>query len=158
MQSATLSLLTIRAPFDGTIVIRPPRPGELLGSEPMAGIGHRAADFRSMVAEVDVPEGLNLVRPAGPARSPRRLPVALPRRGAGDRPGRPRQATVAVRVASSSRWTASSPTWPRAWASSRRSSPPSSSAARRTLVPAAPSPPRRARGAGGRQQRRASAR
>jgi len=67
VQSATLSLLTIRAPFDGTVVNRPPRPGELLGSELMAGSIIELADFRSMVAEVDVPEGrLGLVRPGGP--------------------------------------------------------------------------------------------
>lgn len=67
VQSATLSLLTIRAPFEGTIVNRPPRPGELLGSELMAGTVIELSDFRSMVAEVDVPEGrLHLVRPGGP--------------------------------------------------------------------------------------------
>ncbi|MDO9017376.1 MAG: efflux RND transporter periplasmic adaptor subunit [Deltaproteobacteria bacterium] len=67
VQSATLSLLTIRAPFDGTVVNRPPRPGELLGSELMAGSIIELADFASMVAEVDVPEGrLGLVRVGGP--------------------------------------------------------------------------------------------
>jgi HlyD family secretion protein len=67
VQSAALSLLTIRAPFDGTVVNRPPRPGELLGSELMAGTIIEVADFRSMVAEVDVPEGrLGLVRVDGP--------------------------------------------------------------------------------------------
>jgi RND family efflux transporter MFP subunit len=67
VQSATLSLLTIRAPFDGTVVNRPPRPGELLGSELMAGTVIELADFRSMVAEVDVPEGrLGLIRVGGP--------------------------------------------------------------------------------------------
>lgn len=67
VQAAALSLLTIRAPFDGTVVNRPPRPGELLGSELMAGSIIELADFRSMVAEVDVPEGrLGLVRIGGP--------------------------------------------------------------------------------------------
>lgn len=102
VQSASLSLLTIRAPFDGTVVNRPPRPGELLGSELMAGTVVELADFASMVAEVDVPEGrLGHVRVDGPceialdAFPGRRFRGAV--RELGHRVDRSK-ATVAVRV------------------------------------------------------------
>lgn len=102
VQSTALSLLTIRAPFDGTVVNRPPRPGELLGSELMAGTVVELADFRSMVAEVDVPEArLGLVHVGGPceialdAFPGRRLRGEV--RDLGHRVDRSK-ATVAVRV------------------------------------------------------------
>ncbi len=68
-----LGQLTIHAPFDGVVLNRPPQPGELVGAGTIAGSATNAAaavievmDPRSLVVEVDVPEGrLGLVRVGG---------------------------------------------------------------------------------------------
>ena len=63
-QSTNLTNTTIRAPIDGTVVIKPLQSGDVVTpGTPMAKI----ADFASIVVETDVPEGrLNLVRTAAP--------------------------------------------------------------------------------------------
>ena len=69
-----LGQLTIHAPFDGIILNRPPQVGELVGAGSIAGNATNATaavievmDPRSLVVEVDVPEGrLGLVRVGGP--------------------------------------------------------------------------------------------
>jgi HlyD family secretion protein len=56
---------TVRAPIDGTVISKPVTAGELVGpaNAPVAEI----ADFASLLAEVDVPEGrLHLVKIGGP--------------------------------------------------------------------------------------------
>jgi RND family efflux transporter MFP subunit len=66
----SVSLLdrTIRAPIDGTIIEKPVAVGELVG--PIAATNAAVAeiaDFKSQLAEVDVPEGrLHLVKIGGP--------------------------------------------------------------------------------------------
>jgi RND family efflux transporter MFP subunit len=63
---------TLNAPIDGTVLNKPPEVGEYVGPQP-AGIavdmgGVQIADFTSLVAEIDVPEGrLHLVKMGGPA-------------------------------------------------------------------------------------------
>lgn len=66
--------LTVTAPFDGVVLNRPPQLGELVGGGALAGSATTAAtaaievmDPRSIVVEVDVPEGrMSLVRVGGP--------------------------------------------------------------------------------------------
>jgi len=56
---------TVRSPIDGTVIAKPIAVGELVGTGD--GIVAEIADFRSLLAEVDVPEGrLHLVKIGGP--------------------------------------------------------------------------------------------
>lgn len=70
-----LGQLTLAAPFDGIVLNRPPQVGEVIGAGALTGTTTANAtaavievmDPRSLVIEVDVPEGrLGLVRVGGP--------------------------------------------------------------------------------------------
>jgi HlyD family secretion protein len=73
-QRANLGLLTVSAPFDGVVLNRPPQVGELVGAGAIMGSSGNATaavievmDPRSIVVEVDVPEGrLSSVHLGGP--------------------------------------------------------------------------------------------
>lgn len=65
----SLDNMTVNAPIAGTVLGKPPEPGELVGAEFAAGSGRtiELADFSSMVIETDVPEGrLHLVKLGAP--------------------------------------------------------------------------------------------
>ena len=70
----TLAQLTVTSPFDGVVLNRPPQVGEVVGAGAITGSASNATaavievmDPRSLVVEVDVPEGrLGLVRVGGP--------------------------------------------------------------------------------------------
>lgn len=63
----TLQQRTVLAPIDGTVVTKPMKPGEIANAGDATPIVE-LADFRSLLAEVDVPENrLSSIRVGGPA-------------------------------------------------------------------------------------------
>jgi RND family efflux transporter MFP subunit len=64
-KQVVLEHFTVRAPIDGTVLVKPPSVGDLVS--PTSGAVFEIADFSSLTVEVDVPEGrLPKVRIGGP--------------------------------------------------------------------------------------------
>jgi HlyD family secretion protein len=64
-----LDNMTVSSPMNGTVLNKPPEPGELVGTEFTAGAGRtiELADFSSLVVETDVAEGrLHMVKLGAP--------------------------------------------------------------------------------------------